>query len=118
MNYFIQQGTFTFLAPLDESGKPQYWVQSTIMKFGNTRFLPFKSFNSYGAQQFLPVQDGKRFFLAYTDFHGMRVFQYNGWTFVETYSKRFEGQHDVSHPFSISMRELNGVINGRTYFST
>ncbi|ODM91837.1 Thrombospondin-type laminin G domain and EAR repeat-containing protein [Orchesella cincta] len=112
----------------DENGLSHFRVQSTIMKFSENRFFPFKSFWTDGAVQFLPVkkvvflklvsdpvysQQGSSFYLAMADLHGIRILQYNGWNFVETYSfKHSTIQHS---PLSIRMRELNN--EGKMYFT-
>ncbi|CAL8134554.1 unnamed protein product [Orchesella dallaii] len=97
----------------DENGLSHFRVQSYIMKFSESRFIPFTSFWTDGALQFLPVKQGNTFYLAMADLHGIRMFQYNGWNFVETYNMRHSVlQHS---PLSLRMRELNN--NGKMFFT-
>lgn len=58
-------------------------------------------------------QHAGKFFLVLADMNGIRILQFNGWTFVETFSAPYLSQQ--TSPFSIKLRELSR--NNISYFS-
>ncbi|KAF5285037.1 hypothetical protein FQR65_LT02349 [Abscondita terminalis] len=77
---------FANLFEKDDKGDKNYETYSIVYKYIEGYFIPFQSFKLNGVTEWLPIMGSKGEFALFAacKYDGIKIFQYNGWKFMES----------------------------------